>query len=113
MDSLKRSWESTREAAGLPGVRFHDLRHTWASRMVAAGVDLYELMDQGGWSTLAMVRRYAQFAPERRIKTAQLVDGTAGPLDVSERRRPYAVGQPQPTPDPRLSVWLSADQVAL
>ncbi|MCH7781115.1 MAG: site-specific integrase, partial [Acidobacteria bacterium] len=39
IESLKRSWESTREAAGLREARFHDLRHTWASRMVAAGVD--------------------------------------------------------------------------
>jgi integrase len=89
MDSLKRSWEAAREAAGIPGVRFHDLRHTWASRMVAAGVDLYELMDQGGWTTIAMVRRYAQFAPDRRIQTARLVDGTVGSLTVKDRRARY------------------------
>ena len=59
--------------------------------MVAAGVDLYELMDQGGWSTLAMVRRYAQFAPNRRIRTAQLVDGTVGSLLVKDRQSRYRV----------------------
>ncbi len=89
IESLKRSWESTREAAGLREARFHDLRHTWASRMVAAGVDLYELMDQGGWSTLAMVRRYAQFAPDRRIRTAQLVDGTVGSVIVKDLQPEY------------------------
>jgi integrase len=77
IDSVKRSWEQCRTLAGVQA-RFHDLRHTWASRMVMAGVDLFTLMDLGGWSSVAMVRRYAHFAPEYRIKAAQLVNGTAG-----------------------------------
>ena len=41
------------------GFRVHDWRHDWAARMVMGGVDLFTLMRIGGWSSLAMVERYA------------------------------------------------------
>ena len=74
---IKHSWDTAREAAGIAEGHFHDLRHTWASRMVAKGIDLYTLMELGGWSDVGMVRRYAHFAPEQKIRAAQLLDGTA------------------------------------
>jgi integrase len=42
------------------GVHFspHVLRHTWATRMVNAGVQPIHLMAVGGWSSVEMVRRY-------------------------------------------------------
>lgn len=61
---------------GITG-RFHDLRHTWASRQVAAGCDLYLLMKLGGWSSYGMVQRYAHFVPEALHRAAELVAGTA------------------------------------
>lgn len=50
--------------AGLPTLRFHDLRHGWASRLMRAGVDPATIMRLGGWATLAMVQRYATHAPD-------------------------------------------------
>jgi site-specific recombinase XerD len=54
------------EAAELPGkVTLHTLRHTFASRLVMAGVDLLTVRDLGGWGAkggLAMVERYAHVA---------------------------------------------------
>jgi integrase len=53
-------------AAELPGrVTLHTLRHTFASRLVMAGVDLLTVRDLGGWGAkggLAMVERYAHVA---------------------------------------------------
>ena len=42
------------------GVHFspHMLRHTWATRLVDAGVKPMHLMEVGGWSSIEMVRRY-------------------------------------------------------
>ncbi len=42
------------------GVHFspHALRHTWATRLVNAGVQPIHLMAAGGWSSVEMVRRY-------------------------------------------------------
>lgn len=36
----------------------HILRHTWATRLVDAGVKPLHLMQVGGWSSVEMVRRY-------------------------------------------------------
>ena len=46
------------------GVRFHDLRHTWASWHVTNGTSLQELMELGGWKSYEMVLRYAHLAPD-------------------------------------------------
>jgi integrase len=59
--------------AGIAGFRVHDWRHDWAARMVLAGVDLVTLMQLGGWSSLAMVQRYATIrADHRREAIARL-----------------------------------------
>jgi integrase len=48
-----------------PDVCWHvATRHTWASWHVMEGTPLYVLKELGGWSTLAMVQRYAHLAPE-------------------------------------------------
>ncbi len=52
------------EAARLDGVTWHALRHTFASRLVAAGVDLRTVQELGGWKTLSMVQRYAHLSPD-------------------------------------------------
>ncbi len=43
LDNVKRSFSAARKAAGLLDVRFHDLRHTAATRMIAAGMTLSEV----------------------------------------------------------------------
>jgi site-specific recombinase XerD len=45
--------------AGVKGVTPHTLRHTFASRLVMAGVDLRTVQELGGWSSLDLVQRYA------------------------------------------------------
>lgn len=50
--------------AGIPRVRFHDLRHTFASHWVMRGGDLYKLRKILGHSTIAMTERYAHLAPD-------------------------------------------------
>jgi integrase len=42
---------------------WHSNRHTFASRLAMAGVDLQTIKEVGGWRTLAMVQRYADLAP--------------------------------------------------
>jgi integrase len=53
------------DAETLDGFTWHGLRHTFASRLAMAGVDLLTLKDLGGWKTLAMVTRYAHLMPGR------------------------------------------------
>jgi integrase len=53
------AWRKACTRAGVPWLRFHDLRHTWASWHVQAGTPLAVLQELGGWASLAMVQRYA------------------------------------------------------
>lgn len=58
-----KAWRAACVKAGLAGLRFHDLRHTWASWQVQAETPLSVLQDLGGWSSFEMVRRYAHLSP--------------------------------------------------
>lgn len=58
-----KAWRKACIEAGLPGLRFHDLRHTWASWQVQAETPLSVLQEMGGWSSHEMVRRYAHLSP--------------------------------------------------
>jgi integrase len=62
-DVCTASWRKRVKAAGFPGLRFHDLRHTWASWQVQSGTPIQIVMEAGGWKSLTMVLRYAHLAP--------------------------------------------------
>jgi integrase len=61
--SIKTCWLKAVKRAGLQGFRFHDLRHTWAAWHTLAGTPPIVLKELGGWSSLAMVERYAHLNP--------------------------------------------------
>lgn len=58
-----KAWRRACVQAGVPGLRFHDLRHTWASWQVQAETPLSVLQEMGGWQSFEMVRRYAHLSP--------------------------------------------------
>ncbi len=60
--------------AGLFDLRFHDLRHTWASWHRQAGTTCDELKDLGGWKSRSMVDRYAKFATEQLTVAASRIE---------------------------------------
>ena len=61
------------EAGRLDGVTWHALRHTFASRLVAAGVDLRTVQELGWWRTLSMVQRYAHLSPGHLIAAVEKI----------------------------------------
>jgi integrase len=61
------------ERAQVGPLRWHDLRHTFASWAVQSGVTLPELMQLGGWKSFSMVLKYAHLAPDHLAKAAELV----------------------------------------
>ncbi|MCK4418022.1 MAG: site-specific integrase [Candidatus Latescibacteria bacterium] len=63
-DDLKRSYHTAVKKAGLGHARFHDLRHTFASHLVMAGVDLRTVQALMGHKTVQMTMRYSHLAPE-------------------------------------------------
>jgi hypothetical protein len=55
--------EAGKDASGLEDYTWHGNHHTFASRLVMAGVDLRTVQELGGWRSLMMVRRYGHPAP--------------------------------------------------
>jgi len=60
--------------AGLTDVTFHDLRHTFASRLVMAGVDLPTVQALMGHKTIAMTMRYTHLAPGHKRTAIAVLD---------------------------------------
>jgi integrase len=64
---LGRDWqrwfEQAVKLAGVRNLRWHDLRHSFASRLAMAGVPLRTIAELLGHKTLGMVMRYAHLAP--------------------------------------------------
>ena len=58
--------------AGIKDFRFHDLRHTAASQMYMAGLDIKLIKEIGGWKTLAMVDRYSHLTTDHK-RAAMLI----------------------------------------
>lgn len=68
-------WRRVRDAAGLQGFRFHDLRHTTASYLTQGGAGLAQVADALGHKTLAMARRYSHQSGEHvRATLASIAD---------------------------------------
>jgi len=53
---------------------FHSLRHTSASLMLAAGVDIKSLQSLFGWSTLQMAERYTHAISEVKSRAIQTLE---------------------------------------
>ena len=49
----------------------HVLRHTFASRLAMAGVDLRTIQELGGWRSLKMVERYAHLSPSHKAEAVE------------------------------------------
>ncbi len=62
--NLSRAFDRAVLRAGIKNFRFHDMRHTFATRMVQADVDLYKVQRLLGHKTMAMTQRYAHHCPE-------------------------------------------------
>jgi integrase len=73
--AVRRGFEKAVKRAGLYPFRFHDLRHTFASRLAMQGENDRTIMALGGWRSPAMLSRYAHLSPSHLWKA---VEGLAG-----------------------------------
>jgi len=71
---LRKAFGKAVKAGGLSPFRFHDLRHTFASRLAMQGANDRTLMALGGWKSAAMLTRYAHLSPTHLY---QAVEGLA------------------------------------
>lgn len=74
-EGLKTGFARAREAAGMKHVHFHDLRHSTASLLAHAGVDLHTISKILGHSTTRMSERYAHIKVDQQRKALIKVFG--------------------------------------
>jgi integrase len=75
-------WKRALKVAGITRrIRFHDLRHTWASWHAQQGTDQRVLQELGGWASSSMVQRYAHL-------NAGHLAVHAGNIEAQLRHRP-------------------------
>jgi len=76
----KTNYHFTRavKRAGIPHVRFHDLRHTFASHLVMKGIDLRTVQELLGHRDMRMTLRYAHLAPDHVRKAVEVLDAPGG-----------------------------------
>ncbi len=64
--NVRKAFEGARKRAEIVDFRFHDLRHTFASHLVMAGVDLRTVQELLGHKSFEMTLRYTHLSPEHK-----------------------------------------------
>jgi integrase len=74
MTDSRNTWKSVTKKAGVEDFRFHDLRHTAATRMAEAGVDIRMIAELLGHSTIQMTMRYAHATDDAKRRAAEALE---------------------------------------
>ncbi len=86
--AIRRNWAAACDAAGIEGVRLHDLRRTIMTEAAALGVGTHLLRDMLGHKTTAMADRYARRAGAPLVEIReQLGSLTASQLNKGKEDR--------------------------
>ncbi|MBA4394609.1 MAG: hypothetical protein C0407_13740 [Desulfobacca sp.] len=60
--------------ADIQNFKLHDCRHTFASHLVMAEVDLTTVKELLGHRTLTMTLRYSHLSPSHKVKAVDILD---------------------------------------
>ena len=63
LDPGSSAWRRAKKKTGID-IRFHDLRHTWATRCIEIGMPIAHVQFLGGWGSPKMMQRYVNISPE-------------------------------------------------
>ena len=80
---VKFRFDKAKKEAGIRDFRFHDLRHTAATRMADGGADAFALAEIFGWSDVRMALRYTHATDEAKRRAVENLVKPIGPSDES------------------------------
>lgn len=73
LSNFEHWWGRFREKHGFNGLRFHELRHTQATQLLANGIDLRTVQDRMGHASAAVTMSYTHSVSENDAKAAELI----------------------------------------
>ena len=77
--SIYYTWDTTRKKAGLPEVRIHDLRHSFASFLINAGRSIYEVQKILGHTQIKTTQRYSHLSQDTLLAAVNTAVDLLGP----------------------------------
>ena len=80
MKTWRTAWRSLKRAAGLPNLRFHDLRHTCITKLAESGVPDHVLMSISGHISPEMIKHYAHIRSKAKEAAVAAIE-TYRPMD--------------------------------
>jgi integrase len=83
---LKGGFNAVLKRAGLTGITWHTLRHTFASRLTRSGVDLVTVMELLGHSTINTTMRYAHSNHETKARAVAQLPMCVTPVSIVPRK---------------------------
>jgi len=81
------AWATALRRAGIKGLRFHDLRHTFATRLIEHGVNLITVKELFGHSSVEITQRYTH------------------PNEALKKEAVAALVSPAPADESLLNIW--------
>ncbi len=69
-----RAWHRVQQAAGLPALNIHGMRHSYASQLVLRGVPLRAVQELLGHANIQQTQRYAHLVPGAGAGFVALLD---------------------------------------
>ena len=96
--NVRKSFSTTLDKSGIINFHFHDLRHTFASQLVMAGVDLNTVRELLGHKSLEMTLRYSHLSPDHKKRAVDVLsrqmDTIWTPEEPVEQDDKLTVAQP-------------------
>lgn len=71
--NVSHQFKAAVNRAGIENLRFHDLRHDYASRLAMAGVSLQTISELLGHHSLTMSARYAHLSPDYKKRVVEIL----------------------------------------
>jgi integrase len=72
--NLMRAFYNARDRAKIANFKFHDLRHTFATRLAQSGIDLYMISKLIGHKDIKMTQRYSHHCPDSLRNGVEVLD---------------------------------------
>jgi integrase len=88
--SVRTEFEKAREKASLTDLRFHDMRHTFAARLVERGVDIITVQELLGHHSVVVTQRYTHSNAEQKRRAVGILTENC-PQIVHKNRGEQAV----------------------